>query len=114
MQKIKHAETAEIAETATTQQSILQTLQSVAPLIIIIVIFYFLIIRPQQKKLKNHQEMVGNLKKGDKVITSGGIIGTISKVEPESGILIVEIAPEVKVKIKRETVSQMMDSEPTK
>ena len=50
------------------------------PLILIFVIFYFFLIRPQQKKIKDHKQMVENLKRGDKVITSGGIIGTIERV----------------------------------
>ena len=50
------------------------------PLILIFVIFYFFLIRPQQKKVKEHKIMVGNLKRGDKVITSGGIIGTVERV----------------------------------
>lgn len=84
---------------------------SMAPLLVIIVIFYFLVIRPQQKKLKSHQELVNNLKKGDKVLTAGGMIATVFKVESESGILVVEIAKDVKVKIKRDTVSQIVDSD---
>ena len=50
------------------------------PLILIFVVFYFLIIRPQQRKVKQHIEMLSNLKRGDKIVTSGGIIGTINKV----------------------------------
>ena len=86
-------------------------LTSMAPLLVIIVIFYFLVIRPQQKKLKSHQELVNNLKKGDKILTAGGMIATVFKVESENGILVVEIAKDVKVKIKRDTVSQIVDSD---
>ena len=50
------------------------------PLILIFVVFYFLLIRPQQRKVKQHKEMLSNLKRGDKIVTSGGIIGTINKV----------------------------------
>ena len=49
------------------------------PLILIFVVFYFLLIRPQQRKVKQHKEMLSNLKRGDKIVTSGGIIGTINK-----------------------------------
>ena len=90
--------------------SVMEMFKGMAPLLLIIVIFYFLVIRPQQKKIKNHQEMVNNLKKGDKIVTSGGIIAAVSKVESEEGILIVEIASNVKVKIKKETVSQILDT----
>jgi preprotein translocase subunit YajC len=82
---------------------------SMAPLLIIIVVFYFLVIRPQQKKLKNHQNMVNNLKKGDQIVTAGGMVATVYKVEIESDILVVEIAKDVKVKIKRDTVSQVLN-----
>jgi preprotein translocase subunit YajC len=84
-------------------------LTSMAPLLIIIVVFYFLVIRPQQKKLKNHQDMVNNLQKGDQIVTAGGMVATVSKVETESDILVVEIAKDVKVKIKRDTVSQIVN-----
>jgi preprotein translocase subunit YajC len=72
------------------------------PLVLIMVIFYFLLIRPQQKKLKEHKAMVEATKKGDSVVTGGGIIGKISAVKDD--ILTVEIADGVKVKIKRDTI----------
>jgi len=75
---------------------------SLIPLILIMVIFYFLLIRPQQKKLKEHKSMVEATKKGDTVITGGGIIGKVSDVKDD--ILTVEIADGVKVKVKRETI----------
>ena len=68
------------------------------PLILIFGVFYILLIRPQQKKVKQHREMLNNLKRGDNVITSGGIIGTISKVG-DNKELIVEIAEGVEIKI---------------
>lgn len=75
---------------------------SLIPLLLIMVIFYFLLIRPQQKKLKQHKAMVEATKKGDSVITAGGIIATVKDVKDD--ILTVEIADGVKVKIKRDTV----------
>ena len=68
------------------------------PLILIFVIFYFFLIRPQQKKVKEHREMLNNLKRGDKIITSGGIIGKINKVN-ENKELNVEISNDVEIKI---------------
>ena len=68
------------------------------PLILIFVVFYFLLIRPQQRKVKQHKEMLSNLKRGDKIITSGGIIGTINKVS-NSRELNVEVAENVEIKI---------------
>jgi len=72
------------------------------PLILIFVIFYFFLIRPQQKKVKDHKIMVENLKRGDKVVTSGGIIGTVEKVMDNDKIEI-EIAENVKVEIIKST-----------
>ncbi len=74
------------------------------PLILIFTIFYFfLIIRPQQKKIKEHQNMINNLKKGDVIVTSGGIYGKISKIKDD--IIDVEIAKEVTVKVAKATVA---------
>jgi preprotein translocase subunit YajC len=79
---------------------------SLLPLILIFVVFYFLLIRPQQKKMKAHREMVGALKRGDKVLTSGGIIGTIVKVEDHE--LLVEIAKDVRVRVARGMISDLV------
>ena len=68
------------------------------PLILIFAVFYFLLIRPQQRKVKQHKDMLSNLKRGDKIITSGGIIGTINKVS-DNRELNVEIADNVEIKI---------------
>jgi len=76
---------------------------SLAPLIIIMLIFYFLLIRPQQKRLKEHKKLVEELKKGDKVITGGGIVGTVAEVKDD--LLRVEIAEGVKVKVKRDSIT---------
>ena len=68
------------------------------PLILIFAVFYFLLIRPQQRKVKQHKEMLSNLKRGDKIITSGGIIGTINKVA-DNRELLVEVSSNVEIKI---------------
>ncbi len=68
------------------------------PLILIFAVFYFLLIRPQQRKVKQHKEMLSNLKRGDKIITSGGIIGTINKVS-DNRELTVEVSENVEIKI---------------
>tara|TARA_B110000116_G_scaffold266610_1_gene277623 strand:- start:1685 stop:2029 length:345 start_codon:yes stop_codon:yes gene_type:complete len=68
------------------------------PLVLIFGVFYILLIRPQQKKVKLHREMLNNLKRGDKIITSGGIIGSISKVNDNKEMLI-EISDGVEIKI---------------
>ena len=72
------------------------------PLILIFVIFYFFLIRPQQKKVKEHKTMVENLKRGDKVITSGGITGTVERIVDNDKVEVV-IAENVKVEIVKAT-----------
>ena len=72
------------------------------PLILIFVIFYFFLIRPQQKKVKEHKAMVENLKRGDKVITSGGITGTVERLIDNDTVEVV-IADNVKVEIVKAT-----------
>ena len=83
-------------------------LMGLLPFVLIFVVFYFLLIRPQQKRAKEHKSMVEALKRGDKVVTSGGIIAKVSKVI-DDGIVEVEIAPDVKVKVQRSTIGQVID-----
>ena len=77
------------------------------PLILIFVIMYFLLIRPQQKKLKEHKAMVEALRRGDQVVTQGGLIGKVAKVKDE-GEIEVELAEGVKVRVVRSTISQVL------
>lgn len=77
------------------------------PMILIVGIMYFLMIRPQQKRLKEHKAMVEALRRGDQVVTQGGILGKVSKVQ-DDGIIEVEIAEGVKVKVMRATISQVI------
>lgn len=77
------------------------------PLILIFVVFYFLLIRPQQKKLKEHKAMVEAIRRGDEVLTQGGIIGKVSKVK-DDGELEVEIAANVRVRVPRHTITQVL------
>ena len=77
------------------------------PLILIFVIFYFFLIRPQQKKVKEHKAMVEGLKRGDKVVTSGGITGTITRVVDNDKVE-VEIADNVTVEVVRTTGIQSL------
>ena len=71
----------------------------VLPMVFMVVIFYFLLIRPQQKKAKEHKALLDNLKKGDRIITSGGIIGTIINIDDQ--IVNVEIADKVRIDMGR-------------
>lgn len=80
---------------------------SFVPLILIFAIMYFLLIRPQQKKLKDHKAMVEALRRGDQILTQGGIVGKVMKVK-EDGELEVEIAEGVKVRVIKHTVAQVL------
>ena len=80
---------------------------SFVPLILIFVIFYFLIIRPQTKKIKEHEKMVNNLKIGNKVITSGGIIGVVREIHEKENQIGVEIAEGVVVIVLKNNVSEV-------
>tara|TARA_B100000427_G_scaffold37383_1_gene27032 strand:+ start:237 stop:662 length:426 start_codon:yes stop_codon:yes gene_type:complete len=79
-------------------------LEAFLPLILIFVIFYFLLIRPQQKKMKEHKSMLEAVRRGDKVVTGGGIVGTVTKVS-EGDEVVVEIAEGVKVKVRKSMLS---------
>ena len=76
------------------------------PLILIFVIMYFLILRPQQKRMKDHRNMVSELKRGDHVVTQGGLIGKVTDVKDDE--LTVEIAQGVKVRVVRATIAQVV------
>jgi preprotein translocase subunit YajC len=78
--------------------------EALVPLVLIFAVFYFLLIRPQQKKMKQHREMVQNVQRGDNVITAGGILGRVAKVGENDEIL-VEIADNVRVKVLRSTLT---------
>ena len=77
------------------------------PLILIFAIMYFLLIRPQQKKLKEHKAMIGALRRGDQVVTQGGLIGKVSKVKDDSEIE-VALAEGIKVRVVRATIAQVL------
>ena len=81
---------------------------SFVPLILIFAIMYFLMIRPQQKKAKQHKAMIDSLRRGDQVVTSGGILGKVSKVS-DDGIVEIEIAEGVKVRVMRATIAQVLN-----
>jgi len=83
------------------------------PLILIFVIFYFFLIRPQQKKIKDHKSMVGSLKRGDEVITSGGIIGKIVRIIGNDRIEI-SISENVTVEVVQSTVQSLVNKFETK
>ncbi len=93
----------------------MEGIASLVPLILVFLIMYFLLIRPQQKKLKEHQAMVAALRRGDQVVTSGGIKGRVTKVLEADNELEVEIAPNVQVRVVRSTIQTVVSkTEPAK
>ena len=86
-----------------------EALASFLPLILIFVVFYFLLIRPQQKKIKEHKAMVDKLKRGDDVLTAGGVYCKVSKIIDEH-IVEVEISNNVKVVISRPTITNVFNN----
>ena len=94
------------AQAATAPGGAMGSLISFAPIILIFLIMYFLMIRPQQKKVKEHRALIEGLRRGDQVVTAGGLIGKVVKVA--DGELEVELAPNVKVRVIRSTVTQVL------
>jgi preprotein translocase subunit YajC len=90
----------------------LESLMQFAPLVLIFVVFYFLMIRPQQKRQKEHQALVKAAKRGDRVLTSGGIIGVITKANDADNDVEVEIAQGVKVRVMRSAISDILNRNP--
>lgn len=86
----------------------MEALGQFLPLILIFAIMWFLLIRPQQKKMKEHQGMVAALRRGDQVVTQGGLIGKVSKVKDDNEIE-VELASDVKVRVVKNTIAQVLN-----
>ncbi|WP_028958017.1 preprotein translocase subunit YajC [Sulfitobacter sp. 20_GPM-1509m] len=92
----------------------MQQIGQFVPLILIFGIMYFLLIRPQQKKVKEHQAMVQALRRGDQVVTQGGIIGKVVKVKEENEVEL-EVADGVKIRVVQSTIAQVISkTEPAK
>jgi len=85
----------------------MEAIQQFVPLILIFAIMYFLLIRPQQKKVKEHKAMVDGLRRGDQVVTAGGLIGKVVKVK-DDGELEVELADNVKVRVVQSTIATVV------
>lgn len=83
-----------------------QGLAQLLPLILIGVVFYFLLIRPQQKRAKAHREMINAVRRGDTVVTAGGIMGKVTKVR-EDNVVQIEIAPDVRVDVVKSTLADV-------
>lgn len=82
-------------------------IEAFLPLVLIFVVFYFLMIRPQQKRMKQHKEMLGQLRRGDRVATAGGILGTVNKVVDDKEVVL-EIAEGVRVRVLRATIQDII------
>jgi preprotein translocase subunit YajC len=85
-----------------------ETLMQFLPLVLIFVVFYFLLIRPQQKRQKEHKALLGALKRGDRVVTAGGILGKVTIVKDGVDEVEVEIAPNVRVSVLRQTIGDVL------
>ncbi len=90
------------------------SLQGLLPFVLIFIIFYFLLIRPQQKRVKQHKLMVESLKRGNKVLTAGGILGVVTKAVDGSETVSVEIASGVTVELARQMISEVRGEEKVK
>ncbi len=96
-----------LAATPALAQDAAGAFASFVPLILIFAIMYFLLIRPQQKRVKEHQAMVKALRRGDQVVTQGGVIGKVSKVKDDNELEI-EIAEGVRIRVVRNTIAQVL------
>jgi preprotein translocase subunit YajC len=84
------------------------TLYSIAPLIFVFAIMYFLMIRPQQQRMKQHREMIENVRRGDTVVTAGGIVGRVAKVpQKDDPEITVEIADNIQVRVIKSTLTEI-------
>lgn len=81
---------------------------SFIPLVLMLGVFYFLLIRPQQKKMKEHKAMVEALRRGDKVVTSSGMMGTVYKIDADTGVVQVEVAEDVVIKFVKSAITEVL------
>lgn len=95
------------ATTATGTASTATNFMSFLPMIVIFILFWFLLIRPQQKKAKEHSKMVSELKSGDEIVTNGGILGKISKITEQ--FILLEIANNVIIHVQKNTITGKME-----
>jgi preprotein translocase subunit YajC len=96
------------AQTASGIPASISSLVQFAPLVLIVIVFYFLLIRPQQQQQKTLKAKLGALKRGDKIVTAGGVVGTVKKATDGANEIDVEIAPNVTVSVVRSTVTTIL------
>ena len=82
-------------------------LMALAPLVLIFVVFYFLLIRPQQKRAKEHKEMLSKIRRNDRIVTNGGLMGKVAKVNDDRDEIELDIAENVRVKVRRGMVAEV-------
>ncbi|AHX04757.1 preprotein translocase subunit YajC [Ehrlichia japonica] len=85
------------------------SLAGLIPLVLIFCVFYFFIIRPQQKKIKEHNKLLDNIKKGDKVVISSGILGSVTKIDSTNGYFFVEVSEGVEIKVLKSSISEVLN-----
>ena len=83
-------------------------LMALAPLVLIFVVFYFLLIRPQQKRAKEHKEMLSKIRRNDRIVSNGGLIGKVAKVNDDRDELELDIAENVRVKVRRGMIAEVI------
>ena len=83
-------------------------LMALAPLVLIFVVFYFLLIRPQQKRAKEHKDMLSKIRRNDRIVTNGGLIGKVAKVNDDRDELELDVAENVRVKVRRGMVAEVV------
>ena len=81
---------------------------ALAPLVLIFVVFYFLLIRPQQKRAKEHKEMLSKIRRNDRIVTNGGLIGKVAKVNDDRDELELDVAENVRVKVRRGMIAEVI------
>ncbi len=107
---ISSAHAQDVAQAATQPNAFM----SLMPLILIVAVMYFFMIRPQQKRIKAHQAMIGAVKRNDTIVTGGGVIGKVTNVNEEKAIVTVEISEGVEIKINRSTISEVLEKDAAK
>ena len=90
------------------------SMASLMPLFLIFAIFYFLIIRPQNKKMKEHQKLINSVKKGDKIITNSGIFGKVTDIDEKENIVNLEIAADTEIKILKSYITDLVNKKEKK
>ena len=100
---------AEVAQKTNAFDNIQNNLMSFVPMLMIFAVFYFLLIRPQEKKRKEHEALVGSVKKGEDILTHAGIYGTVEKINDHDGSLDLEIAKNVTIKVSKSSVADILN-----